>query len=287
MGLVIAELCGGGRQGGSRLFSLSSPDLTQGESKDGTHSPSDEEELPNYDGWVEEGLAEAARMAGMEAQGSRPIYSISAAARMVGVPVATLRTWEERYALVVPDRNASGHRLFSRGQVEQLRFVKMRMAEGMSAADAHRLLAEQMGTGLPVAAPDGHPPRLLILLAEHDPYAAELQEYFLKTEGFEVEVALGDEAARRSFLDDSPSLVVVELLISGGTGFSLCRFFKQDHDVPVVAVSVLECQDQAIEAGADAFLLKPLEPLQFVSTVRDLLGSSAFLLSPGQEVSHG
>jgi DNA-binding transcriptional MerR regulator len=226
-------------------------------------------------------------MADMEGPGGRPIYSISAVARMVGVPVATLRTWEERYALVVPDRNASGHRLFSRGQVEQLRFVKVRMAEGMSAADAHRLLAEQMGAGLPVAAAGGHPPRLLILLAEHDPYAAELQEYFLKTEGFEVEVALGGEAARRSFLDNSPSLVVVELLISGGSGFSLCRFFKHDHDVPVVAVSVLECQDQAIEAGADAFMRKPLEPLQLVSTVRDLLGSSAFLLSPGREVSHG
>jgi len=226
-------------------------------------------------------------MAGMEGPGSRPIYSISAVARMVGVPVATLRTWEERYALVVPDRNASGHRLFSRGQIEQLRSVKMHMAEGMSTADAHRLLAEQMGTGLPVAAPDGQSPRLLILLAEHDPYAAELQEYFLRTEGFEVEVALGDEAARRSFADNSPSLVVVELLISGGAGFSLCRYLKQDHDVPVVAVSVLECQDRAIEAAADAFLRKPLEPLQLVSTVRDLLGSSAFLLGPGQEVSHG
>jgi DNA-binding transcriptional MerR regulator len=226
-------------------------------------------------------------MTGMEGPGSRPIYSISAVARMVGVPVATLRTWEERYALVVPDRNASGHRLFSRDQVEQLQFVKMRMADGMSAADAHRLLAEQIGTGLPVVAPDGHSPRLLILLAEHDPYAAELQEYFLKTEGFEVEVALGDEAARRSFLDSSPSLVVVELLISGGSGFSLCGFFKQDHDVPVVAVSVLECRDRAIEAGADAFLLKPLEPLQFASTVRDLLGSSAFLAGDSQEVPRG
>jgi DNA-binding transcriptional MerR regulator len=225
-------------------------------------------------------------MTDMEEPGRRPVYSISAIARMVGVPVATLRTWEERYALVVPDRNSSGHRLFSRAQAEQLRFVKMRMAEGLSAADAHRLLAERAGTGLPVADPAGHP-RLLILLAEHDPYAAELQEYFLKTEGFEVDVALGEEAARRSFLDNSPSLAVVELLISGGSGFSLCRFFKQDHGVPVVAVSVLECQDRALDAGADAFLRKPLEPLQFVSTVRDLLGSSAFLRSPAQEVSHG
>ena len=226
-------------------------------------------------------------MIDMEGPGSRPIYSISAVARMVGVPVATLRTWEERYALVVPERSASGHRLFSRDHVEQLQTVRMRMAEGMSAADAHRLLAERLGTGLPVAAPDGHPPRLLILLAEQDLYAAELQEYFLKTEGFEVEVALGDEAARRSFLDNPPSLAVVEMLISGGSGFSLCRFFRQDRGVPVVAVSVLECREQALEAGADAFLRKPLEPLQFVSTIRDLLGSSAFLPSPGQEVSHG
>ena len=221
----------------------------------------------------------------VEGQG-RPIYSISAVARMLDVPVATLRTWEDRYALVVPDRNASGHRLFSRDQVEQLRFVRTRMADGMTAADAHRLLAERIDSGLPVAAGDRGRARLLILLAEHDPYAAELQEYFLKTEGFEVEVALDEEAARKSFSDSSPSLAVVEILISGGSGFSLCRAFKQDHDVPIVAVSVLECRDQAMEAGADAFLMKPLEPLQFVSAVRDLLGSSAFLLSPGQEVLH-
>ena len=221
----------------------------------------------------------------MEGRG-RPIYSISAVARMLGIPVATIRTWEDRYALVVPDRNPSGYRLFSRDQVEQLRFVRTQMADGLSAADAHRLLAERLEAGLAVAAASGGQPRLLILLAEHDPYAAELQEYFLKTEGFEVEVALGEEAARRAFTDNSPSLVVVELLISGGIGLSLCRSFKEDHDVPIVAVSVLECQDQALDAGADAFLVKPLEPLQFVSTVRDLLGSSALLQAPGRVMAN-
>ncbi len=223
----------------------------------------------------------------MEGPSGRPVYSITAVARMVGVPSATLRTWEDRYALVVPERNASGHRLFTRAHVEQLRFVKMRMADGRPVADAHRMLAEQLDAGRPVVASAARPPYLLILLAEHDHYAAELQEYFLKTEGFQVDVALGDEAARQSFLANSPSLVVVELLISGGTGLSLCRFFKDEGDVPVIAVSVLAGRDQAIEAGADAFLLKPLEPLQFVSTVRDLLGSSAFLASESEGVSRG
>jgi DNA-binding NarL/FixJ family response regulator len=42
-------------------------------------------------------------------------------------------------------------------------------------------------------------------------------------------------------------------------------------------ISTLDASDQALAAGADAFLLKPLDPLQFVSTVKDLLGKSAFL----------
>jgi DNA-binding transcriptional MerR regulator len=208
----------------------------------------------------------------------RPIYSISAVARMTGVPVATIRTWEDRYGVVVPGRGAGGHRLYRRDQVEQLRFVRACMADGASAADAHRLLAERIEAGLPLAPPAGPRARLLILLAEGDPYAAELQEYFLKTEGFEVEVTLDEQAARESFSERSPSLVVVELLISGGAGLDLCRFFRErGGDVLIIAVSVLESRDLAVEAGADAFLLKPLEPLQLVSTVRDLLGSSAFL----------
>lgn len=209
-------------------------------------------------------------------QSGRPVYSISAVARMLGVPVATLRTWEDRYTLVVPERNASGHRLYSRDQVEQLKFVRSRMAEGASAADAHRLLAERDEDSRGPR-PSGAAARLLILLAERDPYSAEFQEYFLRTEGFEVDIALTDGAARESFSRGSPSLVIVDLLISGGSGLELCRLFKERAGVPVIAMSVLESRDQALEAGADAFLPKPVEPLHLVSTVRDLLQSSAFL----------
>ena len=196
---------------------------------------------------------------------------------MLGIPVATIRTWEDRYGLVVPERNASGHRLYRRDQVEQLKFVRASIAAGMSAADAHRLLAEQAGSALRARVRSGGESRLLILLADHDPYAAEYEEFFLKTEGFEVDVTRTAAEARKSFNEYSPSVAVVELLISGGAGLSLCRYFKEHGDARVIAVSVLEARDRAIEAGADAFLLKPLEPLQLVSTVRDLLGASAFL----------
>jgi DNA-binding transcriptional MerR regulator len=208
----------------------------------------------------------------------RPVYSISAVARMLDVPVATLRTWEDRYEQVVPARNASGHRLFSRYQVEQLAFVRAQMSEGASAADAHRLLAERAETGLPLTPPAARPaPRLLILLAESDPYAAEFEEYFLTTEGFEVEVTLGEDAARDAFASAAPAVVIIEVLISGGDGLALCRLFRKQNGIAIIVVSAVDVTEQAFDAGADAFLRKPLDPLQLVSTVRDLLRSSPFL----------
>ena len=71
----------------------------------------------------------------------RGIYSIGAVARMLDLTVATIRNWEERYAAVVPERSPGGQRLYSREQVEQLRYVADQVARGLSAADAHRLLA--------------------------------------------------------------------------------------------------------------------------------------------------
>lgn len=208
----------------------------------------------------------------------RPVYSISAVARMLNVPVATLRTWEDRYGQVVPARNASGHRLFTRRQVEQLRFVRAQMSEGASVADAHRVLAERTESGAPLAFPAVRAaPRLLIQLAESDPYAAEFEEYFLMTEGFEVEVTLTESAAREAFAATAPAVVIVEVLFSGGTGLELCRSFREHGGAALVVVSAVEAMDAAIDAGADAFLRKPLDPLQLVSTVRDLLRSSALL----------
>ena len=120
-------------------------------------------------------------------------------------------------------------------------------------------------------------PRLLILLAERDPYAAEFAEFFLQTEGYEVALALDADDAALKLEQRLPQLAVIELLISGGTGADLCQRLKEAGVPACLVISTLDARDQALAAGADAFLRKPLDPLQFVSTVKDLLGKSAFL----------
>jgi DNA-binding transcriptional MerR regulator len=207
------------------------------------------------------------------------IYSIGAVSRMLGLSQPAIRSWEDRYGLVVAERTEGGRRVYTRDQLEQLRFIKERLDEGLSAADAHRLLAERQAGERPlVQRSASNPPiRSLVLLAESDRYGAELNEFVLRTEGYEVEIALTAEDAEEKFASQNPALSIVELMISGGVGRELCERLKRRRGTPVLCVSTLDLREQALAAGADGFLKKPLEPLQLVSMVKDLLGHSPLL----------
>jgi CheY-like chemotaxis protein len=217
-----------------------------------------------------------------EVGGSRGVYSIGAVARMLDIPIATIRNWEERYDAIVPERSPGGHRLYSRDDVEHLRFIAAEVARGLSAADAHRLLAEQReGGGSGTLDGTGAGTRLLVLVAERDPVSAHLQQYFLRTEGYDVHLAFEVGEAEERWVESQPQLAIVELMISGGRGAELCRRLKEHDARAVLAISALESRDDALAAGADAFLQKPVDPLELVSTVRDLLGSSALVAHRG------
>lgn len=195
---------------------------------------------------------------------------------MLGVSQAAIRSWEDRYGLVVAERSEGGRRIYTRDQLEDLRFIKEGLDEGLSAADAHRLLAErQAGAEPPVErqAPKLGP-RLLVLLAQGDRYGAELNDFFLRSAGYDVEIALSAEDAQEKFNLRDPALTILELTISGGVGRQLCERLKRQRGTPLLTISSLDLHEQALAWGADAFLQKPLEPLEVVSTVKDLLGQS-------------
>jgi CheY-like chemotaxis protein len=198
---------------------------------------------------------------------------------MLDIPASTLRAWQERYAMITPARSEGSQRLYSRSQVEQLRFIKGHVDSGATAADAHRLLAEALRTGgvpatLPARSDERRP---LVLIAEQDAYAANLAEYFLQTEGYEVAIALDASQAKLQFDERSPDLVVIDLLISGGAGFRLVADFAQQGIAQVIAVAAINGAEEALRAGAAAFILKPIESLQLVSTIKDLLRTSAIV----------
>jgi CheY-like chemotaxis protein len=212
------------------------------------------------------------------------IYSIGAVSRMLGIPTATLRTWQDRYGVVVPERSAGGHRLYTRPQVEQLRFLRDQSAAGRSSADAHRLLQERLAAGEALRKTKNEKnSRLLILLAEQDRFAADFAEYFLRTEGYEVALVTDADDAVAAVGSGAPDLAVIDLLISGGRGLVLCTELRSTTDVPILAVSTLALRDDALDAGASAFLQKPVDSLQLVTVIQDLVGRSALLRSEAAE----
>lgn len=76
-------------------------------------------------------------------------YRIGTAARLSGLPVATLRNWELRYGLVIAQRTQGGQRLYSPADVERLSVLKRLVDQGLSAGEAHNVLRQRLRGQLP------------------------------------------------------------------------------------------------------------------------------------------
>ena len=119
------------------------------------------------------------------------------------------------------------------------------------------------------------PDRYAIILAvERDPHVRQLEKYFLNEAGFDVQFATDGATALELARDLKPDIVITEVLVPKLDGLALCRAIKATaalaHTV-VLVFSVLAVQERAREAGADAFLLKPLAERRLVESVRGLL----------------
>jgi CheY-like chemotaxis protein len=115
--------------------------------------------------------------------------------------------------------------------------------------------------------------RRTILIAERDESVRKLQGFFLERAGFVVEFSDDGESALERARDVPPALVITEILIPKLDGLALCRHLREDartRDVPVIVFSILGAAQRAAEAGATAFLRKPLVDSTFVATVQDL-----------------
>lgn len=68
-----------------------------------------------------------------------PLYNLKAVTNEVGLSPATLRAWERRYGLLKPERTPGGHRLYSRQDIEMLKWLVERQNEGLSISRAVEL----------------------------------------------------------------------------------------------------------------------------------------------------
>ena len=76
-----------------------------------------------------------------------PVFNLKVVLRETGLPADTLRAWERRYGLPVPQRTPGGHRLYSERDIHTIKWLMARQAEGLSISRAVDLWNEQLASG--------------------------------------------------------------------------------------------------------------------------------------------
>ncbi|HYH80808.1 MAG TPA: response regulator [Longimicrobium sp.] len=116
--------------------------------------------------------------------------------------------------------------------------------------------------------------RATILVVERDPHIRALEALFLNEAGYFVEFTDDGASALEQARRLRPDLVITEILVPRLDGLALCRTLKDDPDtrgIMVLIFSILTASARARDAGADAFLRKPLAEQKLVDTIRQLM----------------
>ena len=111
-------------------------------------------------------------------------------------------------------------------------------------------------------------------IVDRDPHVLELEAHFLDRAGYTVAFESDGGRALGRAREILPAIIITEILVPALDGLSLCRLIKADartSEISVLIFSILAAASRAREAGADAFLLKPLAEHTLVDTVRALL----------------
>jgi DNA-binding transcriptional MerR regulator len=133
---------------------------------------------------------------------SRGPFRIHAVAELTGVPEPTLRAWERRYGIPSPERTASGYRLYSAQEVEQVREMRRLSEGGMAASEAAKLL---------ISGPSAPGSRVQV---QADPYAATVEALLDAIDRFD-DASLDVQLRKLMFLGSTTTLldrVVVPVL---------------------------------------------------------------------------
>ncbi|MXY98829.1 MAG: response regulator [Gemmatimonadetes bacterium] len=129
--------------------------------------------------------------------------------------------------------------------------------------------------------------RQTILVVDDEPDIVEIIQYNLEKSGFDVIVAADGSAALEKARDETPDLIVLDLMLPGLEGTDVCRILKQDERTRSIPILMLTAKSEEIdriiglELGADDYVVKPFSPREIALRIRNILRRRSEPASPG------
>lgn len=119
--------------------------------------------------------------------------------------------------------------------------------------------------------------RVSVLLVEDDQTIVENLTEFLAGEGFQVRSASGQESALSLLEKEGADLVLLDITLAQGNGYSTCASIKAQYPVPIIFLTALGDEYSVVaglDMGADDYISKPFRPRELVSRMRSVLRRS-------------
>ena len=117
-----------------------------------------------------------------------------------------------------------------------------------------------------------------VLLVDDEPALREPLSDYLVRQGFGVEQAASAAEARAKLAEGAFDVVLLDIMMPGEDGLSLCRHLAEAQRIPVIFITARgEATDRIVglEIGADDYVVKPFDPRELVARIRVVLRRAA------------
>lgn len=125
-----------------------------------------------------------------------------------------------------------------------------------------------------------------ILVVDDEANIRELARMYLEKDGYRVLIAVNGQQALDTIRQQSPALVVLDLMLPGIDGWEVCRRVRATSNLPILMLTARDDDIDKIvglELGADDYLTKPFNPRELVARVRAILRRAAATPNPQYE----
>ena len=113
-----------------------------------------------------------------------------------------------------------------------------------------------------------------ILLVEDDGQIAAYLGELLRAEGFDTQIASSKKEAGECLLAQAFDLVLLDVSLPDGNGFSICAEIKREYEIPVIFLTASGDEYSVVaglDMGADDYIAKPFRPRELISRIRSVL----------------